>query len=113
LAVTPLENSPSRIGLPLEGMSISTQWQKLTRGSEAGMVRPSLLTSSAFEGTSGSWQMITTDWLPAGSSDQASCGLRFWPSLTRLAASGMQNAQCSGIAPPSAKLSLENFMARL
>jgi hypothetical protein len=41
VGVTPLENSPSRIGEPLAGMSTSTQWQKFTRASVAGMVRPS------------------------------------------------------------------------
>jgi hypothetical protein len=33
--------------------------------------------------------------------------------LTRAAGSGAQNAWCGGIAAPSAKLSLQNFMAKL
>ena len=73
-------------------MSTITQWQKFTRGSDAGMVRPSLFTSSAFEGTSGSWQMMTTDCVPCGRSDHARCGLRFCDIFTRAAGSGAQNA---------------------
>jgi len=42
-------------------MSTSVQWKKSTRGSEAGTLRPSLLTSVPSDGTSGSWQISTSD----------------------------------------------------
>jgi hypothetical protein len=42
-----------------------TQWKKSTRASEAGTVRPFLLTSSPHGGTSGSWQSSANNFGPA------------------------------------------------
>ena len=114
LGVTPPENSPSRIGQPLAGMSTSTQWQKFTRGSDAGMVRPSLFTSSAFDGTSGSWQMMH---------HRLRALRQVRPREVRIAVLRQLDAR-RGIGraervvrresrAPSAKLSLQNFMAKL
>ena len=58
------------IGEASAGRSMSSQWKKSTRASEAGTTRPSWLTSSPRDGTSGSWQRSASDFVPAGSPDQ-------------------------------------------
>src|SRR3954452_19805707 len=61
------------------------------------MVRPSLFTSSPFDGTSGSWQISTNDRVPEGRSRQEKSGLRFAESFTCDVASGAQNAYSAGM----------------
>src|ERR1700674_396785 len=100
--VTPRENSPRASGAVSGGRSTSTQWKKSTRGSVAGTVLPSLFTSSPRDGTSGSWQISASDFVPAGTSLQRRSGFMFSASLTCVAGSGTQNARSPGMRPPSA-----------
>src|SRR5512134_934822 len=67
------------------------------RGSCAEMVRPSLLTSSGLLGTSGSWQISTSDLAFVGTSCHCRWGLRFFESVTCDLGSGAQNAYWAGI----------------
>src|SRR5690349_10833301 len=73
--VIELECEPSAIEDTVVGMSTSTQWKKSTRGRLAGTVRPSLFTSSPRLGTSGSWQIKTSDFADDGTPLHSSCGL--------------------------------------
>ena len=75
--------------------STRTQWKKSTRGSDAGIVRPSLFTSSPRLGTSGSWQMIANDFVPMGTLRHESCGFWFFESVTRLLGSGVRSRRGS------------------
>src|SRR6185503_20124690 len=109
-AVTLEENSPACTPESDGGRSTITQWKKSTRARDLGTVRPSLFTSSPLLGTSGSWQTIANDFVPAGAPLHESCGLRFCDSVTWLFASGAQNANSAGITPPSAKLALVIFI---
>src|SRR6185295_8315293 len=102
-AVTPSENSPRSIGAASGGKSTSTQWKKSTRASDEAMVRPSLLTSSPREGTSGSWHSSTRDFAPVGNPTHAKSGLRLPESLTCVTGSIAPNANSTGMTPPSAK----------
>jgi hypothetical protein len=106
--MTSWENSPASMCAGLGGKSTMTQWKKSTRGSEAGTVRPSWLTSSPRLGTSGSQQISTSDFVPAGSSDQARWGLWLPPRQTWLWACGMQKALSPWMM--RVKLSVQNFI---
>ena len=79
-------------------MSTITQWQNSTRGRLFSITVPSLLKFAREEGTSTSMQRSTRDFAPFGTSDQDSCGLRFWPSFMCSLASGMPKAQRAGMA---------------
>src|SRR6266540_1031150 len=108
--VTPRENSLRAIGALSGGRSTSTQWKKSTRGSVAGTVRPSLFTSSPRDGTSGSWQISASDFVPAGTSLQRRSGFIFSDSLTCVAGSSAQNARSAGMRPLSANAVLVSRM---
>src|SRR5438045_7966154 len=90
------ENSPALTPTTAAVKSTSTQWKKSTRASDAGTVRPSLFTSSPLLGTSGSWQTSAKDCVPIGTSNHASCGLRFFESVACVFASGAQKASSAG-----------------
>src|SRR5512139_567073 len=109
-AVTPLECAPRAIDVAVGGRSTSTQWKKSTRGSDAGTTRPSWLTSSPREGTSGSWQTSANERVPAGAPLHAKSGFRFCDSATCVAGSMRPNANSGGIAPPSANAVVASFM---
>src|SRR5687767_899955 len=109
--VTALECAPRAIDAVVRGRSISTQWKKSTRGSDAGTTRPSLFTSSPFDGTSGSWHRSANDSVPVGASLQAKSGFVFVDRATCEAASGLQKANCGGMGAASAKAVVINFIA--
>src|SRR5262249_31000600 len=93
-----------------DGKSTNTQWKKSTRARDAGTVRPSLFTSSPRDGTSGSWQINTRDFVPAGNPLQAKSGLRLRESLTCATGSIAPKANSAGMTPPSAKAVVLSFM---
>src|SRR5690606_17387245 len=82
------------------GMSTSTQCEKSARGSDAGTVRPSLLTSSGLVGASPSTHSSTNDRVAAGAPDHDTRGLRFGPITALPPGAGTQNANCFGIGAP-------------
>src|SRR6185437_9066789 len=89
------------------GISIISQCAKSTRGRSAGTVRPSLLTSSPRLGTSPSMQASANDFVPAGASLHARCGLRLADSTHASPWSpGLPNANSGGMRALFAKLSL-------
>src|SRR5262245_49054654 len=94
-------------------MSTITQWKKSTRGKSAGTSRSALLTSSPRLGTSKSWQISTSDFVLAGSSLQARCGLTLSENPTPPAGSILPAAKHCGIVSPLLQLSLHNFIARV
>src|SRR4051812_25202394 len=77
--VKPSESAPSASDVIDAGMSTRIQWKKSARSKSYGIVRSVLLASSLRAGASGSTHTMANDWVPAGKSDQARCGLLLGP----------------------------------